>query len=322
MRIGNNPEKAKSIKLQYKLHRVIIPVYIPNEDNEYFKNLDAVFFANLNSLLKTIDPNQTNITILNNNSKKEVSDFIDNLLLTKQIDKHVKFSENYGKVYAILQEARASYEEFITIADADVFFFNDWQNQVHNVFTQFKKVGVVGLTPDPNMAFYCNNSLFFDKPFTIKKGKIVADYDLELFEEGINNPNLFQSKNKNWKAEQFYIEKNQTKVVVGSNHFASTYRKEVFNKMKFQKPLFVFPGGERTFLDIPIDELGYYRVSLTRAFAYHMGNLVKEELKTYQSSNATFNSVVNQYEKKTNAPFSIRYKIKELVARTVRKLRF
>lgn len=317
MRIGINPEKEKSIKLQYKLHRIIIPVYIPNDDNDYFKDLDQVFYSNITSLLKTVDTNQTNITIINNNSKQEVTDYIDKLLHDKLIDKHIKYSTNYGKVYTILQEARGCYEYYITIADADVFFFNNWQRNVQNVFENYKYAGVVGLTPDPHMAFYCNNSLWFDSFFKIKKGCIVDEKDLELFEKGINKKDFFVIKKNNWKKKHYFIEKNGLKVVVGASHFASTYRKEIFEKLPFKKPIYVFPGGELTFLDTPADQLGFHRVSLTKAFAYHMGNTILEPDSFGELQNATLNTT-NEV-KKIRYSCIVTYSIKHYFVKVIRK---
>ncbi|GAA4772131.1 MULTISPECIES: glycosyltransferase family A protein [Flavobacterium] len=318
MRIGTNPEKQKAKQLNYKKHRVIIPVYIPDDAHDYFKNLAEVFYASIQSLLQTIDPKNTAITIINNNSKKEVGAFIEALLLQKRIDKYIVYSENKGKVYSVLQEARSSYEDFITIADADVFFFTNWQNEVHQVFDTFKKIGVVGLTPDPHMAFYCNNSLFFGSFFSVNKGKVVNDFDLELFEEGINKKDFFISKNNNWKQKQYYLNKKGVKVVIGASHFASTYRKQVFTEMKLEKPIFVFPGGELKFIDTPIDKLGYYRVSLIKAFAYHMGNNVKQEL--LQSSLENKKLVCSNTSLTALKPLVLPYIIKIFFTRIFRKL--
>ncbi len=272
MRIGENPEKEKSKKIKYKFFRVIVPVYIPEEESEYFNNAFSVFKKSIYSLLNTIDAENTNITIINNNCKKEVTDYINLLLFNKDIDRHIHCKENYGKIQTILQEGRGCYEDFIAIIDSDVFFFSGWQNQVLSVFDSFKNVGVVGLTPDPNTAFYCNNSLLANEFLFVKKGKVVEDKELELFEAGINKENFFVTKTKNWKEKQFYLETKTTKAVVGAAHFASVYKKEIFNRLPFEKPIYVFPGGELSFLDIPIDKLGYYRVSLLKAFVYHLGN--------------------------------------------------
>ena len=319
MRIGENPEKKKSKKLKYKIFRVIIPVYIPDDESEYFKNSFSVLKKCIDSLLKTIDVENTNISIINNDSKKEVTDYINLLLLNKDIDRHIHCKENYGKVQTVLQEARGCYEDFIAIIDSDVFFFSGWQNQVLSVFKSFKNVGVVGLTPNPNTTFYCNNSLFANEFLFVKKGKVVEDRDLELFEAGVNKENFFVTKTKNWKEKQFYLEAKTTKVVVGAAHFASVYKKEIFKKLPFAKPTYVFPGGELSFLDIPIDKLGYYRVSLLKAFVYHLGN----SLPNWIDEKEVFVQKMDiDYQNSKKMYVLIPYSLKSLLVRVLKKFNF
>lgn len=128
MRIVSNPEKKQLSRITYKPHRVIVPVYIPDSKEDYFKNLFEIFKISINSLINTTDKELTNITIINNKCKPEVTNYIDCLVKESKIDKHVKLSNNYGKVYTVLTEARASLEPFITISDADVFFYNNFIN--------------------------------------------------------------------------------------------------------------------------------------------------------------------------------------------------
>ncbi|MHC0447312.1 glycosyltransferase [Flavobacterium sp. 3-218] len=319
MRIGENPEKKKSKKLKYKFFRVIIPVYIPEEESEYFNSAFSVFKKSIYSLLNTIDVENTNITIINNNCKKEVTDYINLLISNKDIDRHIHCKENYGKVQTILQEARGCYEDFIAIIDSDVFFFSGWQNQVLSVFKSFKNVGVVGLAPNPNTTFYCNNSLFTNEFLFVKKDKVVEDRELELFEEGINKENFFVTKNKNWKEKQFYLETRTTKAVVGAAHFASVYKKEIFKRLPFEKPIYVFPGGELSFLDIPIDKLGYYRVSLLKAFVYHLGN----SLPNWIDEKVIFaEKMMEQFEKPKKMYVLIPYSFKCIIVRVLKKFNF
>ena len=316
MRIGQNPEKKKFKEIGYKQHRIIIPVYIPKSKDEYFDNLFLVFKRSIESLLRTIDENQTNITIINNNCNEEVTVFIDVLLSKQRIDKHVKFTSNYGKVYTILSEVKASYEDLITIADADVFYLSNWFIETYSIFEKFKKAGVVAPLPMPQLAFYSNSSLFFDKLLNLKKGKVVLDKDLLLFEESVNSKILI--KKNNWFKNQLYLEKNKEKTCIGAGHFIATYRKEVLDKIDVIKPKFVFEDGAETFhLDKPIDKLGYYRLSTTKTFVYHLGNTIPKWVEKYKFSEVILIEInIKTKFVKTFVP----YKLKEVIAKIYRKL--
>jgi hypothetical protein len=314
MRIGVNPEKEKFKELEYKQNRIIIPVYIPYSKEEYFNNLFSVFKVSINSLINTTDSKQTNITIINNNCKKEVTEFIDNLLKEKSIDKHVKFVSNYGKIYTILSEAKASYEQLITIADADVFYYSGWLENTIEVFNNFKRVGVVAPLPMPQLAFYANSSLFFNQIFKIKKDKIIQDEDLQLFEKSINSK--ISIKKNNWYKNQLFLEKNEKQVCVGAGHFIATYRKDVLDKIKVERPLYVFEDGAETqHLDNPIDKLGYYRLSTVKSFVYHLGNTIPKWVEDYNFSEVQFSNITNNKFSKAYFP----HKLKEIITKLYRK---
>lgn len=319
MRIGENPEKQKSRKHRYKPFRVIMPVYIPEDESDYFKDAFAVFKKSIYSLLTTIDTEKTNITIINNDCNKEVTAYINQLLISKSIDRIVHCKENYGKIYTVIQEARGCYEKYVAIVDSDVFFFSNWQNEALAVFNNFQNVGVVGLTPDPNTAFYCNCSLFMKEYMSVKKGKIVEHTDLELFESGINKKDFFVTAKKNWKESQFYLEKNGIKAIIGAGHFASVYRKKMFERFSYKKPVNVFPGGELRFLDTPIDELGYYRVSLPKAHVYHLGNSIPDWIDTKKNFNS---AMINNLKESRKIYVLFPYYFKCIFLRLLRRLNF
>jgi len=140
MRIGTNPEKEKNDKNILKPHRVIIVFYIPDSKEEYFKELDVVLDKCLESLIKTINFETTNITLINNKSSSKIDKIVDKYL--SFIDKYIIYSENKGKVYAIINEVRGVFEPFVTISDADVLFFNGWEKAVFQIYKNFKKMGV------------------------------------------------------------------------------------------------------------------------------------------------------------------------------------
>ncbi|WP_139958083.1 glycosyltransferase family A protein [Flavicella sediminum] len=320
MRIGNNPEKTKHTEILYKKHRIIIPVYIPASNDEYFKNLLEVYKTSMDSLFATIDVNTTVITIINNNCKQEVTEYINSLLAQKLIDKHVVYQENYGKVFAILSEARASYEDFISIADADVFYFNEWENKVFEIFEAFDRAGVVSPVPSPHLTFYNNVSLFGNLFHFPKKANVVTADSFKFLEEGTSNPEIFNHKKQNWKKKQFYLEKQQIKACVGSGHFVATYR-NVFKEFECVKPVYVFKNGDENFyLDLQFDQLGYYRLSTLETKAYHLGNTIPEWTNTVKHKGSkTLIKATNKIKHRFHLP---QYFFRKFIYKVLKKIKF
>lgn len=317
MRIGANPEKKKGIRLHYKKHRVIIPVYIPDVEDAYFMNLFNVFKISMESLLETIST-ETLVTIINNDCKNEVSDYINKLLDEKKIDKHIKLAKNYGKVYTAVAEARASYEDYITIADADVFYFSNWENEVFKIFNTFKYAGVVAPLPAPHGALYNNVSLFGKVYNQAKMGNVVDPKSFELFEKGTNNPNIFQDRKHKWKEKQYYLEKSGIKACVGSGHFVATY-KNVFKSFPDLKPEHVFRVGDvELFLDVQFDKLGYYRLSSLKANVYHLGNTIPDWIKKINIKQKEI-SILIQKPIKLPSQFKGKYYFKKLLFKFLKK---
>ena len=285
MRVGVNPEKNKlENNFQYQ-HRVIIPVFIPNDTEDYYKESLEVFDTGLNSLFSTINPAITGVTIINNSSYLKVDDIIKKYNSKGLIDKYVTYNDNKGKVYAVINESRSCFEEFITIADADVLFLNGWEKKVFEIFKTIPKTGVVAPVPSPNLALYKNTTVFFDKYFkgNMRYDKIVSDKDNDLFLEGMGNSALLTRNNRefSWKQKQYFLNSTGSPVI-GAGHFVATYRREVleynraFPEKKFKK------GYEEFYLDDPSDKLGLYRLSTSKTYAYHIGNKMDDFSKNYR----------------------------------------
>jgi len=79
MREGVNPEKYKGEKNLRKQHRVVVVFYIPDIEEDYYKESVVVLDACLNSLVNTINFETTNITLINNNSVDEVTEVVENI---------------------------------------------------------------------------------------------------------------------------------------------------------------------------------------------------------------------------------------------------
>lgn len=324
MRVIPNPEKFNFSKITYKPHRVIIPVYIPDSDDFYFSSLFDVFKLSVYSLLKTINSLNTSVTIINNNCKKEVTDYIDKLIEEKKIDKQIKLSSNYGKVYTILSEAKGCYEPYITIADADVFYFNNWESEVFKILKTFPKVGVVSPVPSPHLFKYYNISFIVNNIFKLKKGQILTDRSFDLFAEGINHsPEFFRTKKNDFKKEQFYVEKNEIKACVGAMHFIATYDRTVFNEISLQKPEFKFNvGDEGVFIDSNIDKMGLGRLSTSDAYAYHLGYSIPNWTKEYQFMESDFIFTENQKKNSESKKRYVFYILKKIIYKLLKHTHF
>lgn len=316
MRIGINPEKNKKKIIRYKLHRIIIPVYIPTEEKKYFDNLFEVFKISIGSLLKTTSKQFTNITIINNNCNKEVTNYINSLIESNLIDKHIHNSINKGKVNSILSEVRSCHEEVITIADADVFYFSNWQFKTLEVFKNFKNIGVVAPLPCTNIYSYCNMSFFSNILKPKKKGFIISKKSCELFGESVGYDEEKILRLSLWKKPQFYIKNSSDKVCLGAGHFVASYRGNLLHKVPFVKNKYVFKNGDEfNFLDRPIDVLGYYRVSLIDSYAYHLGNSIPiwvRKIKLHQNDIDIFADFKFKKNKIIQLPYSLRVIISSL----------
>jgi Glycosyl transferase family 2 len=326
MRIGSNPNNHKEIDLSIKSHRVIIPIYIPNAEG-YFADAFNVLKVCIESLLKTIN-GDTAITLISNASSQEVNLYISKLFEEKKIDKAVFNSKNIGKMNAIITETRASFEEFITFSDSDVFFDQDWLYQTYSMFKKCTNAGFVSMNPTPNNFVHADSTLFsnfYNLIFKKQKTNSVCSFeDLEHFHKSIGRDKEATIKMYNEKCLTIFNEK----YIIGAGHFCCTIRKTPTLKFvpKEESKIGVSGGSESVYLDIPFDKTGLLRISSPKAYVWHMGNILEKEwAQTKLESMSNFQEKEFRFE---NLPFKNRaissyilpYQLKKLFVRILKKL--
>lgn len=271
MRVGNNPKKNDSkLKISYS-HQVVIPVYIPHE-NDYFKDGLKILQACLTSLIET-SHNKTFITIVNNGSSKKTVDYLNTLLLENKIQE-VIHTANIGKINAVLKGVKGHYFKVVTVADADTFFLSNWQNQVVKVFNAFPKAGVVGMVPQFKLyADLCSNILF-DNALS-KKMTFTQVVNPEAMQHFYKSIGWDTNYNHDFLKVNLTLQsKNGLKAIVGSGHFVATYRSETFtNSPNYEVKQLLGTKSDRDFLDYPLLKKGGYRLTTQDNYAYHMGNV-------------------------------------------------
>lgn len=297
MRVGNNPHKDKETTHANYLHQIVIPVYIPNLE-DYFKDSFQILQLCITSLLETIH-DKTFVTIINNGSCLEIQNYLDNLYENEKIHEIIH-TENIGKLNAILKGISGNNIPYVTISDSDVLFCSNWQEETMKVFHNFDKAGVVGITPQiKSYETNCGNVLFenyFSKK--LKFTQVEQPVELEKFYESIG---WTKEYNQDYLKYTLSITNSNCKALIGSGHYVATYKKVVFTEM----PTFIgykMGGTSEAFLDeIPL-KYGLWRLTTTRNFAFHMGNVFENwmsEIKTNTDTSFNF-ELYSEKEKRKN----------------------
>lgn len=307
MRIGLNPQKDKKTESSDFFHQVIIPVYIPDSDG-YFKDAFAIFKICLQSLLIT-SHKKTFITIVNNGSCKEVVQYLNQLYSDEKIHELVH-TVNIGKLNGILKGTSGQSFSFVTVADADVFFLNNWQQSSYSLFHAFPEAGAVSPVPSSKVLKQHTSNVL--RKFLFSKNMRFVDVlnpsAMKHFAESIGNPDFY---NKFQLQKYLCIERNEVKAVVGAGHFVATYNSEVFKNVKCTYSSYKMGTEIRTFLDKPVMDKGYWRLSTMDNYAYHMGNILEDwmqiEIDKLKEATEEDFEVSNFRVKKNNSKASLFY---------------
>ncbi len=288
MREGSNPQKTeRKIELTCH-HRVIVVVFIP-ELSGYYKNSLEVFKLCLNSLIVANNKSYS-VTVVNNGSCKEVSEFLNYNLENEDIDTLISHNQNIGKIDALIGAARGAREELITVTDADILFSSSWNIKVEEVFNKIPNVGSVSPISFRHGLFYGTSSVLKEVLHNRVKFKL------------IEIPDNFENQNKylqsiNWGSERDnkikwpVIEKNNFKAIIGSGHQILTIRRNIFLKYTPIVQSLTLVGGdsEYKYIDEAIDKSGLMRLSTFHNYAYHMGNVIEEWMKKNNESVVSHN---------------------------------
>jgi Glycosyl transferase family 2 len=276
MRVGVNPQKYNTEISHDFFHQVVIPVYIPN-DEDYFIDSLSILKLCLESLFLTCH-DRTYFTVVNNGSHREIIEYLNDLLHDNKIHE-VIHTHNMGKVNGISKGIMGHAFPLITITDADVIFLNDWQQASYAIFEEFPKTGFVSTTPMPKLLKYHTQEVLFDFGFSkrLMFQKPKNPEALVHFAKSIGNTDLI---NNSHLTNILTIKGKLTNAVLGCGHFVATFKGDVFDGLK-EKYADQKLGGDsvRKFLDQPVADKGYWRLATEDNYTYHMGN-IKEKWMT------------------------------------------
>lgn len=286
-----NPQKQETKVTMMTHHRIVMVVYIPNEEG-FYKNSLSVFKVCLDSLINTINAFAA-ITVVNNGSFSKVSDFLELYFKERKIDTLISHTTNIGKIDAQIGAARGAREKYITLTDADILFVKGWQEKVEEIFAVFPKVGSASPIPVRTGLYAGTSSVLKQIIFRKLKYKFIS------IPENFDNYNRFLSsinwdldsdKNKKWPIVEF----NGVKAIIGSAHQVLTIDRNILFMTSPSNPSLTLVGGnsEHNYVDVPIDKAGKLRLATFTNYAFHMGNSLEDWMLAKNEKNLGI--IINQ----------------------------
>ncbi len=257
-------------------HRVVIPVHIPEKEG-YFGQLDQILELCLDSLQLASEPG-LRVTVIANACAPDVVTSLTHRAERGLVDQLIVYSDNRGKVDALLGVAPRCVEDIVTLSDGDVLFRRGWQAAVERVFHAFPEAGwvapVTALLPRYETtatlaAGWVKNELRY--------GPVVRRADLLEFAQSVGDPHRFGEEQLR---QQLHVERGGEKALVGAGHFVASLRREAARRLALEPTKRSVSGGsELEGLDRPIDEAGFWRLSTTSSYALHMGNVPEQRFE-------------------------------------------
>lgn len=285
MRHGVHPAKEAGDLPPFGTHRLVVPVHIPHLEG-YFAEARAVLDRCLTSVRLTA-AGRVAVTLVSDGSCPEVVADLRAAQDAGWVDQVVVNDPNRGKVDSVLAVARGSFEPLVTISDADILFRPGWVEAVEELFTTFPECGFASLFPSPPGAFHLTSATLLGALARreLQVDSVVDEADLDRFAASIGRPDLFPEE---WRRRQLVVRRAGVTACIGAPHWVLTMRRQVIDAAPPDPSLRAVGGSETRWLDEPADRLGLWRLTTSRAFAHHMGNVVEpwmdEELDVARST--------------------------------------
>lgn len=270
MRTSGNPVKASPQLCGYKRHRIVVPVYIPNETG-YYRDALRIFEISLKTLIATVDREKVNITVVDNASISDVYRIVAPYVHEGRVDQYLRNAVNRGRADVLISVAKSAFEPFVTTADGDALFEHGWLDAVESVYSKFPMAGVVCPYPLPTQRHMHTSSTWLSQITRVRHGAVADANDMREFALSLDVPDFFSAED--YRA-QWHLMKDGAAALIGAGHFVATYRQVVFRALEHRPSLLAARGNRH--IEECVDGLGLLRLSLPRAYVRHMGNVMEE----------------------------------------------
>ncbi|MFC4636286.1 glycosyltransferase family 2 protein [Dokdonia ponticola] len=283
MRKGINPQKNSEVTDSGHYHKVIVPVYIPHQE-DYYKDAFSILKVCLETLTATVH-GKTLIAVADNGSCDAVIAYLQTLYVAGTIQELSVTRMNVGKVNSIYKTLAGDTYPLVTVSDADVYFYHGWQEAVERIYMNFENVGAVCPTPSSRSYGHMTQPVWLRYLWS-KQLKFEKNPDPEgmiSFGNSLGNPDFYNKV----QLEKTLVLRNNSgeKAVLGAGHYVATYRGDIL-KTNLQKATSHTLGAKmvQEYIDRPVYESGLYRLSTMRSYATHMGNVYEPWMDSSKNS--------------------------------------
>ena len=277
MRIGSNPVKIKKPSLYPPQPvTVVIITYIPYLSGYFQYSLDVLKLA-LNSVWENTEE-AFDLLVFDNGSCSEVREYLISQNDRNKIQYLILSDNNVGIPGAWNISFKAAPGKYIAFADYDIYFFPGWLKAHLKILESFPNVGMVTGTPIRPPIEYSSRTLEWAEAQNnadIKRGVLQSweDYWTHTKSLGMSKEKAHESYKM---GEDILINFRENEAYIGAGHFQFVAYKDVLEKVT-PFPNTIAMGNERL-LDQRINDLGLLRLSLTRKFVQHLGNIPSKKL--------------------------------------------
>lgn len=289
MRIGRNPYLHKELTLEKKILDVVSVVFIPQLSGYFLHSLEILKYS-LESLGRHTDVD-FNLVVFDNNSCKEVRDYLVSLQESGRIHILILSGSNVGKVGALNRLIPITTCEYVGYFDSDVFFHPGWFPASKSVLDKIPGAGMVtGISERLQNQFFNKKSYALvkkDNTVNISEGDFLSQEDHEKVAEGLGTP-LGEYLKSVSQLRDIKLNVEGCSAYLGAKHFQFLSKKVILEKIiplqedvamgklkkidKHDMENVALTGDFQ--IDSRIDGLGLLRLSTTKTVVEHIGNSI------------------------------------------------
>lgn len=267
MRKGINPAKRAGLAAHTPASvGVISLIFIPSLAGFYTHALDVIEL-HLNSLRKTLPKGE--ILVWDNGSVSEVVQFLKGKFRDGEIDYLFLSKYNLGKSGVMNWLFTAMPHSYIVFTDGDILFLKGWWEAVQEIFRSFPKAGMV--SPEP--AFF---DVLRGKSRTVamlkKAGYQVYSAEPMYREAQIYYSGIGYDTPKQLVPLPFAKAPNGIIACARSNHRVFVMPQKIARAIPPLPAKRALSRQSDRMIHEKVEEMGYWQLSTSRAFVYHLGN--------------------------------------------------